>query len=122
VCVGGGAAGIHHSPFTIQQTQGADVEELGAMFMGSVRRDYKSAERLALASVRTREMSLLEQLEEERNPNQKVGEKTVVQHGPLPYDQDPRLQNLMEDCVSFLKNIERQTFLTPWRFLIWKGT
>ena len=93
------------------------------MFMGSVRRDYKSAERLALASVKTREMSLLEQLEEERNPNQQVGEeKTIVQHGPLPYNSDSRLQILMEESVSFLKNIHGQLFLTPWRFLIWKGT
>jgi len=102
--------------------EAADVTELVAMFMGGVRYDYDSAERYALQAVRSREHGLLEQLEEERNPTVKGGEKKIVQIKPLPYDQDPRLQTLMEDSVSLLKNVQQKKFLTPWRFLVWKGT
>ena len=55
-------------------------------------------------------------LEEERNPTVKGGEKKIIQHAPLPYDQDPRLQTLMEDSVSLLKNIQMKKFLTPLPF------
>ena len=83
---------------------------------------YFKKEKYALQAVKSREMGLLEELEEERNPTVKGGEKKIIQHAPLPYDQDPRLQTLMEDSVSLLKNIQMKKFLTPWRFLIWKGT
>lgn len=82
----------------------------------------KKKEKYALQAVKSREMGLLEELEEERNPTVKGGEKKIIQHAPLPYDQDPRLQTLMEDSVSLLKNVQMKKFLTPWRFLVWKGT
>lgn len=93
-----------------------------------VREDYGQAERYALQAVKSREHGLLEQLEEEKEQQRilaggkKKEEKAIVQHGELPYTSDPRLQTIMEDSVGFLKNIHMKKFLTPWRFLVWKGT
>jgi tetratricopeptide (TPR) repeat protein len=93
-----------------------------------VREDYGQAERYALQAVKSREHGLLEQLEEEKEQQRilaggkKKDEKAIVQHGELPYTSDPRLQTIMEDSVGFLKNIHMKKFLTPWRFLVWKGT
>ena len=61
-------------------------------------------------TVATAEHGLLEQIK-------------PIFHIHVQYDQDPRLQTLMEDSVSLLKDVQQKKFLTsPWRFLVWKGT
>ena len=95
-----------------------------------VREDYGQAERYALQAVKSREHGLCEQLAEEKEQallrsgggKKKDEDKTLVPLTPLPYLKDPRMQGIMEDSVGFLKNIHMKSFLTPWRFLIWKGT
>ena len=100
------------------------------LFLVQVREDYGQAERYALQAVKSREHGICEQLAEEEEQalirrggsKTKDEDKTIVQLTPLPYRQDPRMQAVMEDSVGFLKNIEMKKFLTPWRFLVWKGT
>ena len=95
-----------------------------------VREDYGQAERYALQAVKSREHGLCEQLAEEKEQallrsgggKKKDEDKTLVPLTPLPYLKDPRMQGIMEESVGFLKNIHMKSFLTPWRFLIWKGT